>query len=333
MNRMPRLMRTAPVGQRPGIPGAKGYASVYKTARRPDPIILLAGFDMRRAHTAQEQIDYGDPAVTAADVVDRESLKEFVFEAATYFGEARKTEGRVGISKAKIAMRDPNGPWRHGSVYLYVLDLSTNIILIHGAFPDRFELRPLVPTVRDAVTGELVLPQVLAAAASSPEGGFVEYYFDDPSDASDSADIPKVGYAREFQFQPAGGTGPQSRVVIGSGFYLSDPGVVAARQNLAIEDVLPQVMRAMTASTVDAVSSRIEQATSDAPPAQKLQPRRGLLALRCPDEQRKIPGCRQYQPDPHAGELFLRPAAGRSGRGRQSIHVVGHRRVPRLRWR
>ncbi|MCY3803011.1 MAG: autotransporter domain-containing protein [Gammaproteobacteria bacterium] len=258
---------TAPVGQRPGIPGAKGYASVYKTARRPDPIILLAGFDLRRAHTEQEQIDYGDPAVTAADVVDRESLKEFVFEAATYFGEARRAEGRVGVSKAKIAMRDPNGPWRHGSVYLYVLDLTTNIILIHGAFPDRYELRPLVPTVRDAVTGELVLPQVLAAAASSPEGGFVEYYFDDPSDASDSADIPKVGYARQFEFQPTG-MGPPSRIVIGSGFYLSDPGVVAARQNLAIEDVLPQVMRAMTASTVDAVSSRIEQAHSGTPPAQ-----------------------------------------------------------------
>ncbi len=254
-------------GVRPGIPGAKGYASVYKTARRPDPIILLAGFDLRLAHTAQEQINFGDPAVTAADVVDRASLKDFVFEAATYFGELRRTEGREGISKAKIAMRDPNGPWRHGSVYLYVLDLTTNIILIHGAFPNRYELRPLVPTVRDAVTGELVLPQVLEAAASSPEGGFVEYYFDDPTDASDSADIPKVGYARQFEFQPTG-MGPPSRIVIGSGFYLSDPGVVAARQNLAIEDVLPQVMRAMTASTVDAVSSRIEQAHSETPPAQ-----------------------------------------------------------------
>ncbi len=230
-------------GQRPGIPGARGYASVYKTVRRPDPIILLAGFNLRLAHMAQEQIDYGAPAVAARDVVDRASLKAFVEEAATYFGEVRRAEGRVGISKAKIAMRDPNGPWRHGSVYLYVLDLTTNIILIHGAFPDRFELRPLVATVRDAVTGELVLPQVLAAAASSPEGGFVEYYFDDPSDASDSADIPKVGYAREYQFQAAGETGPQSRVVIGSGFYLSDPGVVTARQNKAIKDVLPQVMR------------------------------------------------------------------------------------------
>ena len=258
---------TTPVpGQRPGIPGARGYASVYKSARRPDPVILLAGFNLRQAHTAQEQINFGDPAVTARDVVDRASLKAFVEEAATYFGEVRRAEGRVGISKAKVAMRDPNGPWRHGSVYLYVLDLTTNIILIHGAFPNRFELRPLVATVRDAVTGELVLPQVLAAASSSPEGGFVEYYFDDPSDATDSADIPKVGYAREFQFQVAG-TGAQSRVVFGSGFYQSDPGVVAARQNLAIEDVLPQVMRAMTASTVDAVSTRIQQANSATPPA------------------------------------------------------------------
>ena len=55
--------------------------------------------------------------------------------------------------------------------------------------------------------------------------------------------------------------------MIGSGFYLSDPGVVTARQNKAIKDVLPQVMRAMTASTVDAVSSRIQQANSGTMPA------------------------------------------------------------------
>ena len=83
-------------------------------------------------------------------------------------------------------------------MYLYVLDLTSNVILFHGAFPNRHELRPLVATVRDAVTGKLVLPQVIEAAKSSPEGGFVEYYFDDPADDTDSADIPKVGYARQF---------------------------------------------------------------------------------------------------------------------------------------
>ena len=254
-------------GQRPGIAGAKGYASAYNRARQQGPIILLAGFDLKESHLAPEEIDYGDPTVTARDVVDRSTLKAFVTEAGNYFLELRRTGGREAISRAKVALRDPNGPWRHGSVYVYVLDLNSNIILFHGASPDQFELRPLVPTLRDVVTGELVLPQVLAAAASSPEGGFVEYYFDDPADDTDSADIPKVGYAREFRIRRADGSFAPNSIVVGSGFYLSSPEVVAARQNKAIKDILPQVMRAMTASTVDAVSTRIQQATSDTSPA------------------------------------------------------------------
>ena len=166
-------------------------------------------------------------------------------------------------------MRDPNGPWRHGSVYLYVLDLTSNLIMFHGAFPDRYEFRPLVATVRDAVTGELVLPQVIEAAKSSPEGDFVEYYFDDPTDNNDSADIPKVGYARVFtgSFREPGERFSQGEFIIGSGFYRSAPEVDTTDRNAVIESVLPQVMRAMTASTADAVSSRIERATSGTAPA------------------------------------------------------------------
>ena len=138
-----------------------------------------------------------------------------------YFLQLRETGDFAAAWKAKIALRDPNGPWRHGPVYLYVLDLTSNIILFHGAFPDRYELRPLVATVRDVVTGELILPQVIEAARSNPEGGFVEYYFDDPTDDTDSADVPKVGYAREFKTEINVG----SRVVpfnfiVGSGFYI-----------------------------------------------------------------------------------------------------------------
>ena len=188
-------------------------------------------------------------------------MKAFVANAIEQFKEFGRTGGRDGLSKAKVAFRDPNGPWRHGSVYLYILDLSSNIILFHGAFPDRFEVRPLIPTQRDAVTGELILPQVLNAAKSSPEGGFVQYYFDDPIDEADSANIPKVGYAREFEVTRA--NGDVENYIIGSGFYLSDPRVTAHRQNLAIKAIQPQVMRAMTASTVDAVSNRIERAISD----------------------------------------------------------------------
>ena len=244
--------------------------------------MLLAGFDLNESHLAQETIDSGDPTVTAAEVVDRETLKAFVTQAGEFFIKHQTSGNLDDSSKARIALRDPNGPWRHGSVYLYVLDLTNNIVLFHGAFPNRFELRPLVGIARDGRTGELILPQVLAAAASSPEGGFVQYYYDDPADDSDRADIPKVGYAREFAGELSlGGRVVPLRIVVGSGIYLDSPEVVAARQNTVVESVLPQVMRAMTASTVDAVSGRIEQAASGTPDGQGVQPRRRLHALRC----------------------------------------------------
>ena len=219
---------TIPIpGFRPGIPDASGHVAVYLSANFGLPIILLAGFDLNETHVVEEDIDYGDPTITARDVVDRETLKAFVTQAGEYFLEFQKTGDFAGALKAKIAFRDPNGPYRHGSVYLYVLDLASNIILFHGAFPDRYELQPLIPTVRDVVTGEFVLPQVIEAAKSDPEGGFVEYHFDDPTDDTDSADIPKVGYAREYTGELSlGGRVVPINFIVGSGFYGRAPDVV-----------------------------------------------------------------------------------------------------------
>ena len=204
----------------PDVPGASGYATVYISANYGLPIVLLAGFDLNESLLTEEVIDYGDPTITARDVADRETLKAFVTQAGEFILELQKSGDIAASSKLRIALRDPNGPWRQGSVYLYVLDLTSNIILFHGANPDRFELRPLVATVRDAVTGELILPQVIDAATSNPEGDFVEYYFDDPTDDTDSADIPKVGYARQFKGEFDAGTRViQLDFIVGSGFY------------------------------------------------------------------------------------------------------------------
>ena len=216
----------------PGIPGASGYASVYSTGRgtsdRPALIIQLAGFNLNASHLVEETIDYGDPAITAKEVVDRETLKAFVTEAAKYFRRLRETGGPGALLKAKVALRDPNGPWRHGNVYLYIVDSISNIIVFHGAFPDRFELRP--PGIsRDVVTGELVADQINAAAASGPEGGFWQYHFDNPTDDTDSADIPKVGYAftSAGQIPRADGSFLPTSYIFGSGFYRI-PGDVSA---------------------------------------------------------------------------------------------------------
>ena len=215
------------------IPGASGFAFPVAHALH----IWTAGFDIDEAHlvpVADEEIDYGDPDVTASEVVDRATLKTFVTEAWDYFFPIWTSGDPTAVAKLRIALRDENGPWKDGSVYLYVLELTSDIVLFHGAFPDIFEFQPLVGIARDGVTGELILPQVLEAATSSPEGGFVEYFYDDPTDDTDRADIPKVGYAREFsghatvpQFialagEPGGET-HEIRIIIGSGFYGSAP--------------------------------------------------------------------------------------------------------------
>ena len=232
----------------PGVPGASGYALVYLSGSFRVPLVLLTGFDLDASHLAEESIDYGAPATTAQDVVDRETLKAFVTEAGNYIVALQEGGDPAASSKARIALRDPDGPWRHGSAYLYVLDRTSNIVLFHATQPDLLELRPLVGTARDGRTGELILPRILTAAGSGPEGGFVAYHYDDPGDDTDSADVPKVGYAREFSGQilrPDGSVIPID-IVVGSGFYLRADGVYVQRILEALEEGQTSMMFGIT---------------------------------------------------------------------------------------
>ena len=255
----------------PNIANASGYATAYYSTELRSPIVLLAGFDLDESHLVDEQIDHRQPAVTARDVVDHATLKAFVTAAGEYFVELMESGDPTAAAQAKIALRDPNGPWIHGSVYLGVMEADTGLIQFHGGFPDRFELRR-GGVSRDVVTGELIVDQLIGAANSGPDGGFWTYHFDDPADDSDSADIPKVGYARVItgNIPLPDGTSVPTDFIINSGFYVTPSEEDSAGQSTVIESVLPQVMRAMTASTVDAVSGRIEQAISDIPPAAEL---------------------------------------------------------------
>ena len=58
----------------------------------------------------------------------------------------------------------------------------------------------------------------------------MEYFYDDPTDDTDSADVPKVGYARQFtgERETADGTAlPINFIVVGSGFYMRAPDIAA----------------------------------------------------------------------------------------------------------
>ena len=214
------------------------------------PVILLAGIDLAEPHlvpVSDEDIDYGAPAVAADEVVDRTTLKAFVEAAEGHIINYLDAGDLSARSKAKIAFRDPNGPWRHGPVYVAVTERASKLILFHGAFPDRFEFRRGGIT-RDVGTGELVFEQLIAAAESGPEGGFWLYHFDNPADDTDSAETPKVGYARMFTYLHRGsdGTVIPTDYIINSGFYLTPDGVFVQRLLAALADGQTSILFGIT---------------------------------------------------------------------------------------
>ncbi len=221
------LSPTGMIGNPDGglLPGG-GYAAGYSSFLDGTPLILIAGLDIRETHLAQETVDPGSPAVRADQVVDRASLKAFVDGATDYLVNLYRTEGRGAFAKAKSVFRDPSGPWRHGPVYLFIMEPS-GYTIFHGAFPDKFEFRAPTGTLRDEVTGDLILPQIIRTARA-PGGGFVRYYFDNPDDDTDRADVPKVSYARQHVFE---GTAPDGSptaypLIFGAGIY-GDPSTVS----------------------------------------------------------------------------------------------------------
>ena len=147
--------------------------------------------------------------VSAADVVDRASLRTFVqharAEADASVAGATDQEAYVFFDRE---FRPP-GRWRHGAVYLAV-NISAGPdrghLLFHATRPD-LEGRNMW-NFRDK-NGLLVLQEIIARAGRD----FVEYYFDDPTVSGDEEDGSfKVGYGEEFV---SGGR----TLLITSGFY------------------------------------------------------------------------------------------------------------------
>ena len=243
-----------------GAPGASGYAVGYISPISRAPSILLVGFDLKPSHLAPETIDHGMPAITAAQVTDRATLKQFVDEAADFAKTIAESGDLSAASKIRVAFRDPNGPWRSGPTYLFIMQ-SNGYTLFHGAFPDRFELQRPTDTLRDQRTGELILPQIIQTAERVGEaGGYVEYYFDNPDDPTDDFNTLKVSYVREYEVEVPlpNGTVYRDRLIIGAGIYGEGTGGMADVCPLpAGVTANPLATPSVTAAEVEADSSRL----------------------------------------------------------------------------
>ena len=101
----------------------------------------------------------------------------------------------------------PEGEWKMGSIYLFVLD-ADGVIRFHGASMAREGENHYNRPDR---SGSYYVRELIRAAEAG--GGYVEYYFDNPAVTGDEEEGSlKVGYARLLTF------GGEKRI-IGSGYY------------------------------------------------------------------------------------------------------------------
>ena len=189
-------------------------------------ILLVALFAEVGPVSAQQA-----PAVTARDVVDRDTLKAFVQGAIAWLGAQFESGEAVDIDALKAVFRIDPGPWKNGSTYFVVL--VNDYLGIEGAVlvffdagnPDRDFT--LLTAIEDASVAMFMQDLVAAAVENAPmmEGDFVE---------SEEAGVSRVSYAQLVVAPANAGVIANAELVISAGF---NPGDVSTP---------PDAMRTMT---------------------------------------------------------------------------------------
>ena len=172
-------------------------------------LILSLASVLPAVHPAVAQ----DPEVTAADVVDRETLKAFVHAAKAYGDKAASLPEYLNI----LEEFRTEGPWKQGSIYLFLFT-TEGLFILHGADPS-LEGQNLIDLEDD--NGVKIVQELIAVAADG--GGYVEYLWPDPQIEGDTGS-PKVSYA--IPYSALG-----QDFVLGSGFFPGSASTAVADQS------------------------------------------------------------------------------------------------------
>ena len=171
--------------------------------------ILVGGFNMDIPDPEEGMLP-DLPAVQARDVVDKESLKAFVKGAIEWSFTAFETHG-VEAGTLTAVLRQEDGPFREGSIYLFILT-TDGYVFFHGA--DMTQEGAIRIDLED-LNGKRFIEDLINTAQAG--GGFVEYFYDDPSVMGDEElGSPKVSYAETVEFPHYY---PGQTFVVGAGFY------------------------------------------------------------------------------------------------------------------
>ncbi|MDE0312657.1 MAG: cache domain-containing protein [Caldilineaceae bacterium] len=188
------------------------YAVEFTSGLTGMTLVLVGGFSQDLSSVPIEITPLPRPEVTAAEVVDRETLAIFVNAAAKAYRDAALTPGMRELGNTKNALRQEGGDWKAGSVYVFVISTEA-YTLFHGGFPLRFEGLQFEDIDREDVNGVRYLRELLAAGEAG--GGYVEYMFDNPAvEGDEETGSRKIAYATGYRLP-----GRDQVFVVVSGFY------------------------------------------------------------------------------------------------------------------
>ena len=112
------------------------YAVEYISGFTETRFVVVGGYSQDVSHVPGRIAVLPKPAVTASQVVDRETLIAFVEEAAKLYRTAMMSDSYIGLPELENAFRLEGGDWRSGSIYLWVVS-GEGITLFHATEPYR----------------------------------------------------------------------------------------------------------------------------------------------------------------------------------------------------
>jgi hypothetical protein len=177
-----------------------------------------------------------EPGTEAGDVINAETLKSFVEEAAyaleNKFGEG----GPPSFSRFRPVLRRTDGPWRKGDIYIFIM-LDNNEVIFNANDPSLEDTSLDITDINNCNVGEEIIRVIRGEDRECPEldllpenpEGFVEYRWDNPDDPNDDdlrfkeggrKDLspgitPKLSYVKSVR-------APLGNVIVGAGVYPQD---------------------------------------------------------------------------------------------------------------
>ena len=228
-------------------PCKDSYALQYHSMVAGVDLVVVGGYFQNLAHAGEPLPDVPLPPLSAADVVDRETLKQFVHGSVDWLTEL---VGQVGFERAnewKTVLREDGGHFRSGPVYLFVFT-PQGYVIFHGADPWR-EGRTVLDNTD--FQGRPFVREVIAVAQGG--GGFVEYFWDDPTVQGDEdTGTPKVSYAVSFRSDLPVYQGIE--FIVGAGFYRN---FSTAEAEAAAADWLQRFGRSVASQTMEMIGNRV----------------------------------------------------------------------------